>query len=48
MKTAVSYIKEWKTGGKKWQTDKSEECGCSYPDVVEGCFVGDVVEKEES
>lgn len=22
--------------------------GCSYPDVVEGCFVSDVIEKQES
>lgn len=32
---------------KKWQTDNFK-CGRSYPDVVEGCFVSDVIEQEES
>lgn len=34
---------------KRWEMKRWEKCQWgSYPDVVEGRFVGDVVEKEES
>lgn len=43
--SSSEYIKEV----KREESVRRTKCRCgSYPDVVEGCFVSDVIEKEES
>lgn len=43
--SSSEYMKEV----KREESVRQTKCRCgSYPDVVEGCFVSDVIEKEES